>query len=379
MSDLDSDSTKKDTKPTVPHNQPTAGKIFFKATLLSLLFAGVMLFITALGVSGFAYYKLHKITQAAETSIPELYSLVKTGVNSQPSQTDGYKTILLLGLDSVANKPGSPLLTDTIMLISIHLESGSIKTISLPRDLWSADYLTRINALYHYGQEKYPDSPQQFPEEVISEMTGIPIEHTIILSLEQVSQIIDMIGGINIDVPEGFTDTEFPREDVDIHTANYDDLYETVTFKKGSQNMDGETVLKYIRSRKSVDLSQGTDVARSNRQQQVISALLLKMQNYSVLKNTTTLSNLYKYYNANFETQLSKKEVISTLYSLFPLRDSISYSSNTLSIYPENEFGVITNPPVYKYNGEWVYEIRDLQSFQEEVTQNLRGENTDDL
>lgn len=347
---------------------PTAGSIFLKATLLSLLFVFVMLFITALGVLGYGYNKLNKLAHNANTTIPELKTLITTGLNTNPKNTNGYKNILLLGVDSVANKPNSPQLTDTLLLISIHLDSGNINTVSLPRDLWSQAYQTRINALYEYGKDRYPEHPEQFPQEVIAELTNINIDHTITLSLSTVAEIVDILGGIEVDIEEGFIDTEFPREDIDLsQVKNQAELYETIEFKPGIQTMDGETTLKYIRSRKSADINQGTDIARSNRQQQVIKSLISKAQSFDVIKNTNKLANLFILYNQTFENQFSKVEAIATLNYLFPYKNDIKLNSHNLSIYPADKTGVITNPPIYKYNGQWVYEIRSLENFKEEV------------
>lgn len=362
------DTSKKETK------APTATSIFFKATLLSLVFVVIMLLITALGVLGYGYHKLNQFTHKAGTSVGELKTLIESGINKQPENTNGYKTILLLGLDTVVNKPDSPQLTDTMLLISINTKTAEINTLSLPRDLWSNDYKTRINALYEYGKERYPDRPEQFPEEVVEALTGIDINHTITMSLENVAEIIDVLGGIEVNVEEGFTDTEFPREDIDLQTAKtHDELYETVTFEKGLQYMDGKTTLKYIRSRKSSNLDQGTDVARSNRQQQIVSALVSKILSFDVVKNTDTLATLYLLYDKEFENQFSKLEMISTLNSLYPQKDNIEVNSHTLSIYPDNENGVITNPPLYKYSGQWVYEVRNLENLQNEVKKYLQN------
>ena len=122
-------------------NAPTPGSIFLKATLLSLFFAFIMLLITSLFVLGFGFSKLNSFAKKADTSIPELKTLVSTGLKTQPQSTDGFKNILLLGVDTVANKPDSPQLTDTMLLISINLNSGNINTLSLPRDLWSTTFL----------------------------------------------------------------------------------------------------------------------------------------------------------------------------------------------------------------------------------------------
>lgn len=350
---------------------PTAASIFLKATALSILFAGILLFLTGLAVAGFGYYKLNQFAQKADTSVGELSQIVQSGLEKTPEQTNGYKTILLLGVDTVSNKPDSPKLTDTLLLATIDMNSGHVRTLSLPRDLWSQAYQTKINALYHYGEERYPGTPQQFSTEVIEELTGLSIHHTILLTLNNVSDIVDILGGITVTVEEGFTDTEFPREDVDLATATPDELYETVVFEPGEQTMDGNQVLKYIRSRKSADITQGTDIARAERQQQVIESLTRKLLQFSVITDTDTLAALYKYYNQNFEQQFSKIEAIATVSTLYPHRESIEFTPHSLSVFPEDETGVITNPPLRKYQGQWVYEIIDPQSFQSEVQAKL--------
>ncbi len=137
--------------------------------------------------------------------------------------------------------------------------------------------------------------------------------------------------------------------------------------------MDGNTTLKYIRSRKSANLDQGTDIARAQRQQQVISAVFEKLLSSSTIRNTTILSDLYLLYDETFEAQFPKLEALSTANYLLPYKDQIEFTSHTLSIYPEDPNGVITNPPVNKYSGQWVYEIRNLESFKTEINELLQS------
>ncbi|MDH5533652.1 MAG: LCP family protein, partial [Candidatus Pacebacteria bacterium] len=241
--------------------------------------------------------------------------------------------------------------------------TAQIQTLSFPRDLWHDGYQTRINALYFYGQERYPENPQQFPTEVISEMTGIDIHHTLVLSFEQVSQLIDLLGGIEVDVPVAFIDEEFPRTDVDVTVVRDPKLlYKTIEFKQGKQIMNGETSLEYVRSRKSGD-DEGTDIARGSRQQLLIEALIGKLKQKDTLTNFALLGKLYTFYEENFAQVISIEEIVSLSKKLYPMRDNLSFVGNSLSIYPENEYGVIWHPPEWQYRGEWVYAIRDAAEF----------------
>lgn len=357
------------------HNESTraltAPQLFLKSTLLSIVFAGLLLLITAFFVGIYALRQISIFTQETNTNISQLYNLVTTSINSEPIHTNNKKTFLILGVDSVSNKPNSPELTDTMILASLDLETAEVNTLSLPRDLWSADYQTRINALYEYGKERNPKSPQEFPTQVLSDILQLDIHHTIVLSLSQLAELIDMVGGIEVYVPESFTDTEFPREDVDINAVDQAELYETISFEEGTQLMDGKTTLKYIRSRKSANLDQGTDTARSERQQAVILSLITKLQSRKVLFDPASLAQLYNYFSENFADQIPITELISTGYKLYPNIDSVSFTGNSLSIYPKDENGVITNPPLYKYQGQWVYEIIDAEVFANEVQSKL--------
>lgn len=354
---------------------PTAASIFIKATLLSLAFAFIMLFITAIGVSIWGFNKLNNFTKLADTSILELKTTFETGWKSPVTNSNDKKNFLILGVDSLETRPGSPALTDTMMLVSLDIKSGKISTLPLPRDLWSSEYLTRINALYFYGQEKYPSEPERFAKETIEDLTGITIHHTIIISIDSVTDIIDILGGVEVDVKTGFTDSQFPKPNVDVTVIqDPSKLYQTITFEEAVQTMDGERVLQFIRSRKSDD-EQGDDLARTERQQLIISSLVKKIQNFQLLNDENTLAELYKYYNNNFAKQFSIEEGIATIREILPVKSNITFKSNTLSVFPNDLNGVITNPPAYKYKGEWVYEIRDKENFKNEVQDKLWSEN----
>jgi LCP family protein required for cell wall assembly len=346
-------------------------KLFIKAQFYTLLFVLLFLFLTLIGASVFGYFKYRSFQKESGLSVMDSYRLVKDGWSADISTTDGYKNILVLGLDTLETRGDSPALTDTMMLVSLNTDSAQIQTLSFPRDLWHEAYQTRINALYFYGQEKYPESPEQFPTEVMSEMTGLEIHHTLVLSFEQVSQLIDLLGGVEVDVPVAFIDDEFPRNDVDV-TIEHDPkkLYKTIEFEVGKQVMGGETALEYIRSRKSGD-DEGTDVARGSRQQLVIESLISKLKQKDTITDFSLLGRLYNFYDESFAQVISIKELVALGRKLYAVRDNLSFEGNSLSIYPDNDEGVIWHPPEWQYKGEWVYAIRGEEEFSNYVQEVL--------
>lgn len=345
---------------------------WLRAIGYTILFTLGGLLITAVALGSFAYSKFQVFLREAQLTPQELRSIVEQGLQSTPIQTNGYKHMLILGTDEVENRSGEPVLTDTLLLASLDTNTGTIRTLSLPRDLWSPEYQTKINALYSYGDQRYPGSPELFTTEVLREMTELPIHHTIVLRLDDVASLIDLLGGIEVDVPVAFVDEQFPRSDVDISSGDPSELYTTVSFEQGPQHFTGEQALSYIRSRHSGD-EQGTDIARGTRQQLVIKGLLDKISAPSTLQDPALLGKLFSFYQNTFADSLPIHDALATIRVLYPLRDAVALEPHAISIYPDDEKGVLFHPTTSSYNGLWVYEILNPTSFIEEVHTALLG------
>lgn len=346
-------------------------KLFLKAQLFVLFFLFILFGLTALGAGVIAYGKFRQFSSASGLSFGEVKEIVKTGWQQTATSTNGKINFLVLGLDSLKTRGNSPPLTDTIMMASLNINNGQINTLSFPRDLWHEGYQTRINALYFYGQEKYPNAPEQFSKEVLTEMTGVPIQHTLVVSFEQVSEFIDLLGGVEVDVPTAFVDESFPRTDVDVTVVTDPKLlYKTVSFAQGKQVMSGEQALEYMRSRKSGD-DEGTDVARGARQQLVVDSVLAKLKQKDTLTNPKLMGQIYKYYEQNFAQVLSPSEIVALGKALYPLSSQIATLNHNISIFPDDENGVIFHPEPKKYKGEWIYVVRDANLFMNFVQEKL--------
>jgi LCP family protein required for cell wall assembly len=345
-------------------------KVFIKKLAitgaLTILIFFLLIMLTAVASGVYAYRQWHVFSKAADISGAELQSILQEGWFISPKNTDSHKNILLLGTDTLETRGGSPPLTDTIMLISLNLKTGEAVSLSLPRDLWHEQYQTKINALYYYGHERNPEKPEEFPRQTLEELLGIPIHHTMVLSMEKVAQLVDLLGGLEIDVANGFTDNKFPRTDVDVTSeTDPEKLFKTISFDPGRQLMSGERVLEYIRSRNS-EGDEGDDLARAKRQQQVIEALITTLKNKSTLRDAKKMGALFGFYLENFSKYLPAPELIAIGKSLGLNLRKIEFSAVALSLYPENEAGVIWHPDTRLYN-QWVYAIKDQTAFQTEA------------
>ena len=260
----------------------------------SKLYPAIALGVLALLVVGFFVTKGHvkPISIIANATIIDL------------KETDGRTNILLLGSDkrSFGEMSENATLTDTILVASIGKFDKDVVLISIPRDLWvdlPSGGQEKINAVYAFegvdGTKK-----------VIEEVLGIPIHYHALVTFDLFRESIDALGGIDVEVANSFTDYQYPIEGKE--TAPENERYEVITFQKGVQHMDGNTALKFARSRKG-DNNEGTDFARAKRQQAVIAAIKQKAMSLPTLLNLQKINDLYSAYAKNVETNLSITDI----------------------------------------------------------------------
>lgn len=210
--------------------------------------------------------------------------------------TDNRTNFLILGVDtrsedSVINSK----LTDAIMVLSLDNNSGDVDLISIPRDLWIPSKGYKINAIYTISKGNIEEI-----KEVASNVVGLDIHYYAIVNFEIFTDLVDGLGGITVDVPNEFTDNRYPIEGRE--NAPEDLRYETVTFESGQQLMDGETALKYARSRHATEYIEAGDFARARRQQIVLKAIKEELINTESIFDPSRYLNLYTSYIDNIET-----------------------------------------------------------------------------
>ncbi len=176
-------------------------------------------------------------------------------------------TISILGVDARPNE-GYVTRTDSIVLMNLRPSSLQVSLLSIPRDLFVnvPNYgLQRVNTVNALGeQEQSGYGPVLFMESIESNF-NMDVNHYIRVNFDAFVQLVDGVGGITVDVPRTIVDGYYPT--VDGGTM-------TVTFEQGVQHLNGEQALQYARTRYTDD-----DYARAHRQQQVISALSVKLIN----------------------------------------------------------------------------------------------------
>jgi len=214
--------------------------------------------------------------------------------------------ILLLGMGGPGHD--GPYLTDTIMVASIKPSTKQVALISVPRDMAVniPGYGTfKVNHANAFGEEKKPEWGAAFATEVISQTLDLPLHYYIRLDFKAFAEIIDEVGGVRVNVERSFTDPMFPAPK---------DEYQTVSFERGVQTMDGDTALTFARSRHGNN-GEGSDFARARRQQKIILALKEKLLSFSTLINPVKTNHVL----TSLENHLTTNLEFSQMMSLFKL------------------------------------------------------------
>jgi LCP family protein required for cell wall assembly len=207
-------------------------------------------------------------------------------------------TFLVLGLDQRGSERTR---TDTMLVISVDPVTRSAVIISIPRDLYVF--------IPGYGNDRineaYPVGGPDLARRVVSEVLQLPIPYYVVVDFRGFKRIIDTLGGVVIDVEHPIYDPNYPAD-----TGND---YITVDIKAGRQWMNGDTALKYVRSRMS---DPEGDFGRSKRQVRLLLALKDQVLRPSTLARAPMLM----------------AQLQDTVHTNFPLRDVLPLAKLGMSI-----------------------------------------------
>lgn len=248
---------------------------------------GIVFFIAVIASAAWLYNMVQGVASASISNTPE-FSAAQETVKSEQTTDDappeekieqplpvidpdelqpwsGEERInfLFMGVDVRCNEEG-PTHTDSIMIVTIDPLAQSAALLSLPRDLWveiPGFGVDRINQAHYFGQAyEYPGGGQALAMETVESLLGIPVDYYVTVDFQGFIDAVDLIGGIVVQVPEAIDDPNYPDNCYG---------YEPFSIPAGTQRVNGETALKFARTRATF----GGDVDRAERQQQVLLAV----------------------------------------------------------------------------------------------------------
>jgi LCP family protein required for cell wall assembly len=285
----------------------SAKKSIFKKAFYSVVFIFVAFFLFSNRVT---------ISEQADSfigKIPligQLSHLANSSDRELKGEKEGRINILLLGMGGKGHEGGY--LTDTIMLASLDPETKKVSLISIPRDLSipveGSTNWTKINNINAFAEVKESGSGGIAISQALSDILEVPIDYYFRLDFEGFTNIINKVGGVDVNVEKAFDDYSYPAEGQE-DNPNWDSRYEHLHFEKGWQKMNGELALKYARSRHGNN-GEGSDFARARRQQLVITAAKEKLLKANTLLNPVALGGIIMELNEHLSTNLKTWEAI---------------------------------------------------------------------
>lgn len=350
-------------------------KRFLPIGLILAILVGLAIFISSLSGSSTA---------------SKVVSLIKTGTSL--SSDDGRVNILFLGM--AGGRHAGATLTDTILVASYNLKVKQLHLISIPRDLWLPSLKLKANAVYQTGFEQKLDLENA--KTVLGNVVGLPIHYGLRIDFNGFVEVVDVLDGVNVEVERAFDDYNYPisgkEEDLcgfreeekefseeeakvlniepgkkkifispegiiatdsaqeDKGAKYFSCRYEHIHFDKGVVHMDGETALKYVRSRHGTG-GEGSDFARSARQERVIQAIKEKVLSLETLTNPQKLSELIKTLDKSIDTDIAIKDAAEFFKLSKELKQTLSIvlDDSRKTGLPDGRKSVLIHPSTAEY------------------------------
>jgi len=252
-------STRPPVQPS-PGAQPRRRRRWGRWIAVALL--GMLVFLIVWTVLG--YLSFSSGVEKANERLP-------TAADARLAEQDGSllsdpTTILVIGTDG-GRAPGraNARRSDSLLLLRTDPGKHRLSYLSIPRDL-------RVD-IPGYGTEKINAANQiggpALTIQAVRDLTALPIQHVVVVDFDGFRELIDALGGIDVNVPKRILSNPF---DCPYKPARCRE-WEGWRFAKGPQHMDGRRALVYSRIRTNQLDPSDTDVSRGGRQQAVAEAV----------------------------------------------------------------------------------------------------------
>lgn len=302
--------------------------------------------------------------------IPTLFELVfQKDINLKKTEHNRIN-VLLLGIGG--GKHDGPNLTDTIILASIDPQSKKVTLISVPRDFWIEDLKAKINSAYATGELKRKGGGLTLTKAIVTKVLGQDIDYGLRVDFNGFIKAVNMVGGIDVFVDRSFEDKEYPLSGKETDTCGHSEeqlsdlatassqldafpcRYEALSFKAGKQHMDGDTALKFVRSRHGTN-GEGSDFSRSKRQEKIIKSFREKIFSAQTFLNPVRLISLYEVFKGSIDTDILPNELDDFIKLAKQLQNAPFNSAVLDSGGEEGRPGLLINPPISnEYKFQWV-------------------------
>jgi LCP family protein required for cell wall assembly len=223
-------------------------------------------------IAGYLSFRhgVDKANARLQSSVPPVLAKQNGMLLSHPT------TMLLLGRDHQNNDRRVGLNnSDSIMILRTDPSRHRLVYLSIPRDL-------RV-PIPGYGEDRinsaFPRGGAALAIRTIENLTGLEINHVMIVDFSSFKSLIDNIGGVDINVPAPILSNRFDCP----YSASRCAHWQGYRFHKGMQHMNGQRALIYSRIRENQLNPADSDITRGLRQQAVMRAVMAKLLGFGTV------------------------------------------------------------------------------------------------
>jgi LCP family protein required for cell wall assembly len=330
----------------------TPRKLSLPRFLAFLVFFFVLLLFI---VTGTGYLVLHSFSR--QTGEPVSYFLNTALSAYQEFRQSGQKRLnfLVLGMERRDDWLEKTETTDTIMFISYDLATSKISLLSIPRDLWLYPINAKVNQVY--PQSHHDNSIDYgFIKESYRQLLGQPIDYVVIVETQNLANLVQLVGGVNVYLSQGFKDTQYPNPDYISNPTPGTPVYITVEFASGNNLINQTNLAPFVRSRHGAETAAqgGTDLGRIQRQQLLLQAIFQKLTDRNFLFDLNHLASLYNYFHQEIKTTLTDKDLLVLALLAKDGYQKASFQKIDIPVGLSPKDGLIYHPNSL-FHSQWVF------------------------
>lgn len=289
----------------------------FKRFMQILLIVVLLAIVGVMAYAGYLYYQVQGMFNGVGPK-DSGGTVISQPVAPEKSAKVKPITMALLGTD-YRQETGTRL-TDVVMVATLNPDTKSATIVSLPRDtyLQLEGYIpNKLNSYYpkFYAKDKKDGTDLAMSEmkTLLGKYLGVDVEYTTVLNFQGFRDVVDSVGGIDINV--------------DMKMCYVDKADGTnINLSTGQQHLNGANSLDYVRYRKSncSPRTQGSDdFSRNQRQNQVLNAVVDKIQSFS---GVTKLGSIIESVDKNMETDIEGEQFKNLLTTYWDIpKQNIKY------------------------------------------------------
>lgn len=321
-----------------------------------------IVFVSVIFIFGLSFFLTNAAFNSIAKKINKPTEYIKNSINlifqENPYKQKDKVNFMILGLDERNDSLEKTETTDTIIFASLNLKNSKTTIISIPRDLWFYDINAKVNQVY--PQALQLSGKYTYIKDKFTKLTGQQIDHVIVLTTANLIKFVNLTGGIDVVLNTGFVDKQYPNPDYIKDPKSGVPIYKTVEFKAGNVHLDASNITEFVRSRKGGETvaQGGTDLARIQRQQLVIDALIQKIKDGKLITSANQLVDAYNFWDQDLSKDISDVQAAQIGLTVLPNISTFSLDKKEITVGTTAKDGLIYHPTTF-INKQWVFTPSD--------------------